>query len=633
MSVFKVGLRRCIELVAFLVIMGGWTAPGASADTAPSIATFGASPATISSGQSAVVTATVDGPLNGSFLIRITDSDSHENLKLCSTGTTCAYTVSAPWYANSAPQARHLTATVIDSTGAQQAVSVALTVPVARVTWDLQLSANPNPARPGTTSVLTATSDKTVTGTGYSIAIVNADTNENLKFCNTGTSCTVDVGTPWFLNVEAAPRRFRALVQASATGDTAGAATEVLDVQHVSFTVAMSFAAGGGGWSATATATPALTGTGYSIKIKRADASAVELYSCSNTAASSSCNTGLVDGSFYATVEDNSGAVLGRSGLWRLTGSTATDQTIDGINMPQLALLYATPSAVCNTLTTYQGSHVAGSSVTDQQLACEAAAAQSGATVASVISAALAAGTGATAVLWYLHDQAVTHADPNTHVVQPPAPANPEDPPVTPIPDTWPPAPPGSWPADEESDLDYFVEHNPGRFSSRGEARIALRSCRRLNERADCLGKPTFFSGDLDTPAVTDHIRDATYALEETVRQPSVLTYRGANNSISGWYKLAANTPNACYATASQSLVPVGQQCDEYPFGNSLEAGPGTSLRAVPARQNNRQGGYLRAFTKSCAAQIANASSRYLVVALPQASYTPTTWACNAPLP
>lgn len=191
---------------------------------------------------------------------------------------------------------------------------------------------------------------------------------------------------------------------------------------------------------------------------------------------------------------------MGQSSWWTLTATGPQEEQADDLDLIALAALYASPSAICTHVLLYPGTHVAGSSVSDQYLACEAAVVE-GKTTLGVLRAIAAAG-GGTAVLWYLHEQVTEETVPHD-------PSDDEDE----IPDPTPIPPPIAWPNTLSDDVDQLMTQNP-QLTSAAVATTVLKTCQRAVLRAglasdDCLDLPIFASGDLDVPQPTQHDRES----------------------------------------------------------------------------------------------------------------------------
>lgn len=364
----------------------------------------------------------------------------------------------------------------------------------------------------------------------------------------------------------------------------------------------------GPAWTAKATVTPSVSGTGYTIKIRAANGT--QLAAC---ASGPTCSASIVDGTYYGTVEDPSGAVFGRSRYWTLDAGAVQDQTVDGFNTYTLAAGFASANALCDALLTGPGTHNADATVTDQYLACSAVAGAGGSANAALRAAVALA--GAAAVLLYIADYVDHYADPDTGTVSPPADPPPPNPPWRPVP-----APVLSSQQDSE-DIDTLIDRNPGTFADRDEAKVAMQSCKTVASRNDCLSIPIFVPGDLDLPKTAQHNREAIYG----GGQPPLLNWTPPEQRVTprDWYDRAPNQPNRC-DTRNRST----HACDEYPFHTTRQGGPGASLKPVVLAESGIQGNRLSVFYTKCRMRSADAPP-FIVAPAPAHSNLPTLKICN----
>jgi hypothetical protein len=108
---------------------------------------------------------------------------------------------------------------------------------------------------------------------------------------------------------------------------------------------------------------------------------------------------------------------------------------------------------------------------------------------------------------------------------------------------------------------------------------------------------------------------------------------RGNQSLVTQWWRNAENVVpgQGCDPVAA---VPPGQQCDEYPFYSTNEAGPGARLQYVPAEDNGAESAGLRWMPYHCAFESGSApgplGTAYLVVPLPEIVPV-TTYICGDP--
>ncbi len=290
-----------------------------------------------------------------------------------------------------------------------------------------------------------------------------------------------------------------------------------------------------------------------------------------------------------AAVTYNSGAV----------GSSSQD----GIDLDVLAAQLAAlaPSEVDAIVTEAPGTHLAGSSVTDQNLAYEGARNSGKSTRAALAAAAAGAGTGGGFFLYVR-----THASPAA--APPAAPAGPLPPPAAPSPDPYPST---AQPTYEDDLTASLLARNPN--VSVQAARIAARQCiataqaaigagtlpGMVNGQYPCDGTNVYLPGS-DFPNTTQHDYEALFGSAQTSGNLSwaQLHYvsradKRASGLDPGW----ARSQPAC---AGETGGATGKDCDEYPFYASAESGPGASLRPMQKAENSGAGSRYGGFVVSC---------------------------------
>lgn len=341
----------------------------------------------------------------------------------------------------------------------------------------------------------------------------------------------------------------------------------------------------------------------------------------------SHCETSVTSGdSYYAAVEDPDGNVYGITPSYRATSSTTgVKETADQIDLPRLGALFAGTSDVCTLLVTFPyGSHLETSSESDQQLACEAGVANR-LSMTALLQAIAAAGTGTTAVLWWLeHQQTVQVLSPDW--------------PTTPWPDAQVPAIPDLpqvWQGAGINLADHYMLQANGDLAQTAAEAIAvacLWSASRITDGLEaCRTLPVFVTGS-DVAEATDHDLEAIAGHPEWVK----LNYEAAGAK-------ATSNRRWVYSVAPCDVtVPAGEQCDEYPFWASEQGGPLASptphLRFIDATDNTSQGGLYGNFVTICGLRTgtpqerANATggSPFLVVPLASGLGIPSyTRLCN----
>ncbi|MCG2796970.1 MAG: hypothetical protein L6367_00365 [Cellulomonas sp.] len=290
------------------------------------------------------------------------------------------------------------------------------------------------------------------------------------------------------------------------------------------------------------------------------------------------------------------------------------------VDIDQLALALAGGGVavqdLCDASVFVAGTHQAGSSVSDQTLACQTAAAAGGATLRSVLAAMLKAGGGAvlaTIALEFVGDGTQTASTP-AWVDNGQGPDS-----QRPVPTTLP-------------DTVWKITRAATRFAALAQvddetARTAARQCLAYVANAfsgvdpydECSNTPIFLPGQSDTPEATQHDIEALASWPAWVQ----LNYRpgAANPSSEGW----KNSSPICAAKAA------GQDCDEFPFYATQQGGglavPTPSLKAVNSVQNQLQGTRYRSFLADCHISDGDA---FLVVPVPASAPTvPTLRVCN----
>jgi hypothetical protein len=336
----------------------------------------------------------------------------------------------------------------------------------------------------------------------------------------------------------------------------------------------------------------------------------------------SHCETPVTSGaSYYAAVEDPDGNLYGITPSYRATSSTTgVKETADQIDLPRLGALFATTTDVCDTLLSFQGTHFENSSVSDQEIACQAALAN-GSSMTALLQSVAAAGGGTTAVLWWLeHQQTI-------QVLSPDWPTTPwpdaEVPPIADLPQVWQGA--------VINLADAYKLSAQGKNITQAAAEAIAAAClwnlSRISDGLEaCRTLPVFVTGS-DVAEATNH------DLEAIVGHPqwAMLNYEasGAKSGSRSWYQ---SVP-PCNVSGD-----AGQQCDEFPYWATEQGGPlapiTPSLKYIDGIDNTTQGGKYGNFVTACALRTgtpqtgANAvgGTAFLVVPVPA---VPSTYLCN----
>jgi len=160
--------------------------------------TLSASAASVPTGSTVTLTATVNHSLSAGYFIDVDDQTTGSAVDFCDVGTTCQVTVA--W--NGAGS--HTFVAYVDSDGAFEyppccVVATSNTVTVSwgqAITWSVSLTASATNAQQGSAVTLTASANASVTGTGNTIAIFDETTGASTGECSTGTTCQVAVSEP-----------------------------------------------------------------------------------------------------------------------------------------------------------------------------------------------------------------------------------------------------------------------------------------------------------------------------------------------------------------------------------------------------------------------------------------------------
>jgi hypothetical protein len=605
-------LHGAVLLLATLMALT-FAVPAASyAGEVPHITSFTASPSSAKVGSSTVISAAIS-PLNSSYHVAIVNTDTGKLINRCAGWfSPCSSNLTIPWSQNRSPKDLHLEAEVVPESARPTGSGTPLTVHVERFEWNISLSASKNPLTVGEKTTLRVEHlEPDPRYTGYQTQIVNDETGKVITSC-AGSECWQEVEFPDSMQANAGPVPIHAeVVSTTAPYDVAGRADLTLYVDPIPFRVSMIFSepqtapGGGKSWLASATPSPQRYSSSFTTWIYRSDGSSV-----TGCVLWITCASRVGPGTYRAVVKDSEN-IYAASQWWTIAPGNSTEpeeEVADDFNLLALAAMFATPSEVCSALLFYPGTHLQGSSLSDQYLACEEAVAV-GKTTPSVLRAVAAAG-GGTAVLWYLYEQK-TKEQTSPEATEPAEETQP------------PPAPPIGWPGEIATEAEVLRQLNPDLKTER-EARIVAKQCRRLAIRAalpvsDCIEMPIFASGDLDVPQATKHDLEA------------LLYY-------SGWVKLNYEDPETKTNRAWYNAFSVCDEeprvrnCDEFPFFSTAQGGgnarPRPSLKLINATQNKRQGGKLSGFYKVCGVNV-GVGKPFLNIPMPPGSNVSTLILCN----
>jgi hypothetical protein len=459
-------------------------------------------------------------------------------------------------------------------------------------TFSVSLSASPGSVEATESFSLKASTSRDVGPTPYSLRIIENGTDSTVASCGSGTECSGTASTSWSENAAPHSRTFRAVV--SSASYTAGESGNVtVAVVPFPFAVGLTLtydhtSEGGIKWyKAKATTNRDVGPTPYHIAII-SDGTTGVAWCGSGTECSAEVEGGH---SYVAVVRNSSEQTFGSS-------------SVADLDAAGLAALFPTASAACDALLTYTGTHLAGSSLSDQYLACETAvrAAGAGATVAIVIAAVERTDEGGRAIWWLLHEGTVNQPE-----FELPAPSETDPYPVpSELPQVWP----------VERVAEALISANPAAELTEDQAETIARRCLWYEGVADadgvdlCEHRPIFSSGS-DVPEATIH------DLKAIATNP-----RWVNLNYESSEAKKDKVPNRKWyeAEAACAEVSPGQQCDEYPFYATQQGGPGqeppTSLEVIDALDNEEQGRKYGSFVLSCK-MAERGSTDYAFLAIP----------------
>jgi RHS repeat-associated protein len=171
-------LGRDVQATSTAVVVGraAWTV------------SLSASPSTWVAGQSSTLTATANqdvGQTGSAYVIRLMDATTSTVLGTCSTGVVCSASASFP-----SGGAHGYYAEVSDTSGGNvQAVSAPIVSDSSG--WAATLTIDHPVFDSGTQYLLSATANRPVDGSGFSIFIVDVTTSTTWKTCSNGSTCSV----------------------------------------------------------------------------------------------------------------------------------------------------------------------------------------------------------------------------------------------------------------------------------------------------------------------------------------------------------------------------------------------------------------------------------------------------------
>jgi diaminopimelate epimerase len=599
-------VRLAVPVVlASIAVQAGLMAPVASAEPPPPppSVSLAAESTSVKVSETIHLTATAASDVGPTpYYIRIFNADTHSEVAKCGSGTTCTYSLTVGWEENEHPTAHHFYSEVSGGSEGLYTRSGEVTVNIEPYVFTVSVTATPSSVTIPESYSLKAISNRDVGPTPYYIKIIENGTNSQVAQCGSGTECTTTINSSWSENGEVHLHGYHAVVANSTyTAGTSGTAS--VAVLPFFFTVSLTLTYDHSEereghlveWDKAVAKTDRDVGpTPYWLAIRK-DGS-LDTRCGSGTECSAIVEAGHT---YTADVENGEGRSFGGS-------------VISSVNVASLAGLFSGASTICTALLTdpYQ-THYAGSSVGDQELACEAAIGR-GATAAGVISA-VAATTGGTAALWWLLHEG-TVAQPGFEAPKPTE-ADPYPAPTT---------LPEAWPIREVADI--LEAKNASAELTKEQTEEVARRClwymsEAGNDSSECENLPIFLSGS-DVPTATRHDLKALASHPQWVRlNYESGTAKEEHGSTREWYKGLGGCAGE---------KPEGDSCDEYPFFASQQGGPSASptpsLEYIVATDNSEQGSKYSGFRSACKL---SEGAPFLAVPMPPSLGIPTTRLCN----
>jgi len=577
----------------------------------PSSVSLAADPAPVSVPDPFQLTATTSSSIDDTgYQTYIVEEGGRQDWNPCGNGSSCSRTAHTRWSDNPNPQPRSFFAEVRNSAGHVAARSSQVTVEVRPFTWEVSLATSPTAITVPESTLFTATLDRSVSGTGYQIYVIDEDNPGATRECGNGSACYLSRYSSWTENANPMPKRARVEVRDD-SGHVAGQSGSLeVPVKRYLFDVSLEFSKettweGFERDRALATSGISMWGTSHMLKVRRMDGTEI----CSSNSSDQCGGTVTVGGVYRASAEDDEGRIFGASPYYTLTADGPRLERIDDVDLALLASMFANAEDICTKLLVYPGTHSMQppSSLSDEYRVCESSR-TAGKTGIELLRA-IAAGVTAYGALHFLQREAERPTPaPGTETAE----------------DSEAPQPvPGPVLGDVQSVASALMARS-SRLTQQQADRIA-RQCtwlgnhKGINSYRECRDKPIFASGS-DVPEATNH------DLTALARTPTwvELNYRprSDNPSAEGWY----SGDSRCASTGGTT----GRSCDEYPFFSTQQGGglasPSPSLRAIDATDNSRQGGSYGAFTTSC---LGGQSGRaFLGVPIPPSAGIPTQRIC-----
>lgn len=577
--------------------------------------TLSASQHALRPGETATLTATVDLSLTGSgYTLDIVDADTDAVLARCAANWTCETEIPIEWSEQEDPQQHNSYARILSTDGTTETERSAITTLfVAPAEFDVQLSASDHALQIPETTTLTATSAIDVTGTNYVIAIVDADTGQQVGFgCATGTTCSSDVSAGWEDNLEVTERRYEAVVKSDLyTHEADRSDPETVHVVPTVFEPTIEAYLiewmGLRYFGLQAESDLSVSGSGYYLTIQKTDGTVIT--SCGS---GTTCETPaeVPAGDYRAVVEDFSGNEFGNSHTLRIPNpapaADVEDQSLGGYDVAAVGAMYANASEICDSIVVAPAAVktnvlVPETSTSDQQEACDAAVLAGASNGAVVAAAAGAAGAvSAYEVTNWLFADGIDGTQ-GTVSLDPPGPTivDPREIPGVP----------------EEVRREYLlaaartIKANATAELSWPQARAVSSTCIHLLARAGqsgekCRTRPIYSPG-VEYPAATSHTADAIFEHPPWVE----LNYEPPRGPQK-WYDQSDFTPDMWLTGLPNPCVNRGAlDCDEWPWratqqGSDPRVGPirlpQPSLRPMNPLDNRSSGSRYQSFLARC---------------------------------
>lgn len=222
-----IALCTSVVLLATALVVLPPRSPSASADPVPpSEISLSTNKLTFDAGSTFTLTATVDQLLQDSgSTITITDVTNAVDVKECTSGVDCQIELSFL-----TGGAREYVATVNSLTSG--------IVEVGRSLWTIALTTDQEELAAGESALISAEANQDLSATAgaYAIAIFDETRGTRIKFCTSGTVCSVNVGA----YADSAARTDYVAVVLSATDSVSDTASTASDVQAMSDDVSVS---------------------------------------------------------------------------------------------------------------------------------------------------------------------------------------------------------------------------------------------------------------------------------------------------------------------------------------------------------------------------------------------------------